>query len=287
MTRPVDNLRGAALMSAAALVFAAEALMVRLLIERGVPVEVQVLFRAAGQIAWIAPLLLHSGAAVFATRRAPMHLLRGICSVATWGLYYLSFAYLDLATATVLSFTNVMFTTLLAGPLLGERVDRARWAGTIAGFVGVAVMLRPGAELSMLGAGIALAAAVSWCGITLTSRSLTATESTGTVVAWVGLVTTLVAAPFAWAAWVPLPGADLALLVVFALFTPGIIWLLTEALRAGEASAVAPFQYLRLIVIGAFGWLLYGEVMDGPALLGAGCILAGAAVITIAEARRR
>jgi len=286
MQRETDNLKGAALMAAAALVFAAEALMVRALTTRGVPVEMQVFFRAIGQIIWIAPLLLRAGAEVFHTQRVPMHILRGLCSVTTWGFYYFSFVYLDLATATVLSFTNVMFTTLLAGPLLGERVDAARWVGTIAGFVGVAIMLRPGAELSALGAAVALASALCWCGITLTSRSLTRTERTETVVAWVGLVTSLVSLPFAIMAWVPLDGGTIALLVVFALFTPGIIWLLTEALRAGEASAVAPFQYLRLVVIAGFGWLLYGEVPDAFAIAGAVFILGGAVVITVAEARR-
>jgi hypothetical protein len=34
-----------------------------------------------------------------------------------------------------------MFTTLLAGPVLGERIGAARWAGTMAGFLGVVLML--------------------------------------------------------------------------------------------------------------------------------------------------
>ncbi|MBY0338510.1 MAG: DMT family transporter [Acetobacteraceae bacterium] len=273
-------------MSASAMLFAVEALFIRWMTERGIPTAVQVLFRAAGQLVWMAPLVAATGLAVFRTQRAPLHLLRGLSSVSTWGLYYLSFAFLDLATATVLSFTNVMFTTILARPLLGERVDAARWAGTIAGLVGVAIMLRPGSDISWVGALIALAAALTWCGITLTSRMLTRTERTETVVAWVGLVTTAAAFPFAVATWQPLGAADLAILVGFALFTPGIIWLLTEALRAGEASAVAPFQYLRLVVIAAFGWVLWGEVPDGWTWLGAVVILGGAVVITVAETRR-
>jgi drug/metabolite transporter (DMT)-like permease len=57
------------------------------------------------------------------------------------------------------------------------------------------------------------------------------------------------------------------------------------ALRAGEASAVTPFQYLRLIIIGALGWFIHAEVPDGWAFLGAGFILIGALIITVAEAR--
>jgi drug/metabolite transporter (DMT)-like permease len=275
-------------MAGSAMLFAVEALFVRWMVERGIPVEMQVLARAAGQLVWMLPVVAASGGfAVFRTARPGLHLLRGLASVVTWGLYYLSFAHLDLATATVLSFLNVMFTTVLAVPVLGERVGAARWAGTLAGFAGVAIMLRPGTEVSALGAAIAVGAALTWCGITLTSRMLTRTEGTPTVIAWVGFVTTLASLPFAVLAWEPLSLADAAILLAFALFTPAIIWTLTEALRAGEASAVAPFQYLRLVVIALFGWALFGEVPDGWTWAGAAAILAGAVVITVAEARRR
>jgi drug/metabolite transporter (DMT)-like permease len=147
-------------------------------------------------------------------------------------------------------------------------------------------MLRPGTDLPLAGVLVALGAALTWCGITLTSRMLSRTEDTRTVVAWVGMVTSLCALPFAVMAWRPLGLGDAAILAGFALFTPGIIWLLTEALKAGEASAVAPFQYLRLVVIAGFGWAVWGEVPDGWTWLGTAIILAGAVVVTVAEARR-
>lgn len=281
------NLRGGALMAVAAILFAAEALAIRLMTARGIPVEVQVFARSLGQLVWVAPMIAATGLAVFRTTRPGLHLLRGASSLLTWGFYYASFGPLDLATATVLSFTNVMFTTLLAGPVLGERVDRWRWAGTIAGFIGVAVMLRPGTTVSMLGVGLALASAVTWCGITLSSRVLAQQDRNTTIMAWVGLVTTAGSAPFAVMAWVPLGLFDLLILASVAGFAPGIIWLITSAYRHGEASAIAPFQYLRLIVVAGFGWAIFNEVPDGWTWLGAGVILAGAVVVTVAEARRR
>ncbi len=281
------NIRGAILMSLGGVLFATEALFIRWMSDRGIPTTTQIFARSVGQLIWVLPLILAGGLAVFRTRRPGMHLLRGASSALTWGLYFLSFVFLDLTTATVLSFTNVMFTTLLARPVLGEHVDAARWAGTVLGFLGIAVMLRPGTDIPLLGALIALAAALAWCGITLTSRSLSRTESTQTVLAWVGMITSLCVAPFAIAFWQPIGLADVLILIVFGLVTPGIIWLVTEALRAGEASAVAPFQYLRLVVIAAFGWVLFGEVPDGWTWLGALIILSGAVVITISEARKR
>jgi drug/metabolite transporter (DMT)-like permease len=281
------NLKGAALMSAAAVLFAAEVLMIRWMTTRGIPVELQLAARAFGQLLWVSPRIAGSGLAVFRTRRLPMHLLRGTSSLVCWGLYYYSFSRLDMATGTVLSFTNVMFTTLLAAPILGERVDRWRWFGTIAGLLGVAVMLRPGAQIDALGAAAAIGAAIAWCGITLTSRALTRTDSTMTVLAWVGVVTFGGMLPLAIRAWVPLDVLDVALMLVVATVMPGIIVLVTEALRHGEASAIAPFQYLRLVVVAAAGWILFGEVPDLFGWIGAAIILGGAMVVTIAEARRK
>jgi drug/metabolite transporter (DMT)-like permease len=285
--RSSDNLRGAALMAAAAAIFAVEALLLRWLTARGVPVEVQVAARAAGQLVWVLPVIAARGPGVFRTGRVRMHILRGLCSLTTWGLYYLSVARLELATAAALSFTNVVFTTLLAGPFLGERVDRWRWAGALVGLAGIAIMLRPGGGVDLLGAVAGLGGAIAWCGITLTSRSLTRTDSTATILAWVGLITFAGALPFAIAAWAPIGAVEWAVLIGGALVTPSIIWLVTESLRAGDASAVSPLQYLRLPLLALAGWVVWGEVPDAWGWIGAAVILAGALLVTVTEARRR
>lgn len=274
-------------MAAAAVIYAFEVLAIRIMTARGIPIEMQLLSRAAGQLLWVAPAIVAEGLAIFRTRRPGLHLLRGVSSLVTWVFYYFSFTRLDMATGTVLSFTNVMFTTLLAAPILGEKVDGWRWAGTLIGFAGVVIMLRPGAAVDALGAAAALAAALTWCGITLSSRALGRTESTRTVVAWVGLVTVAGTAPFALLAWVPVGVVDALVMLSLAIVGPGIVWLVVEALRHGEASAIAPIQYLRLVIVALAGWVFFGEAPDGWGWLGGGVILAGAVVVTVAEARRR
>jgi drug/metabolite transporter (DMT)-like permease len=285
--RASGTLRGAALMTVAAAIFALEAVVLRWLSARGVPVGVQLAARTTGQLLWVLPIVLAMGPRVFRTRRLPMHLGRAASSLICWGLYYLSLTMLDLATATALSFTNVMITAVLAGPLLGERVGAWRWAAAVIGFAGIVVMLRPGGGADPLGAVVALASAAAWCGITMTSRSLTRTDTTATIMAWVGLLTFCGALPLAFLAWQPIALSDLAVLAAIAMVTPSLIWLTTEALRHGEASAIAPLQYLRLPVLAAAGWLVWGEVPDGWAWAGTAAILSGALLVTVVEARRR
>nr|WP_272874868.1 DMT family transporter [Roseomonas marmotae] len=280
------------MMAAAAFCFCVEALFIRWLTARGVPVTTQLLFRAGGQLAWVVPLLLSAGPGLLRSRHIPLHVLRGSCSLVTWGLYYFSLTQLDLASATVLSFTSVMITTILAGPLLKERVGAARWAGVLAGFAGVCLMLRPweGAGMLMaapLGVAAALAGAVTWCGLTVTTRMLTRTESTATILTWVGVVTFLGVLPAAIWGWQPIGWLELLALLAFSAFTPSIILLVTEAFRFGEASAVGPFQYLRLPIAALFGWALYAEAPDAWGWAGSLVILAGATLVSVAEARAR
>jgi drug/metabolite transporter (DMT)-like permease len=286
------NLRGALLMAAAAFFFSVESIFIRWLTAHGVPVTTQLLFRAGGQLVWVLPLMISGGLAVLRTTHGPLHVLRGCCSLATWALYYFSLSQLDLATATALTFTNVMATTLLAGPVLREKVGPVRWGGVMAGFVGVCLMLRPweGAGLMMaapLGVAAALASSITWCGLTVTTRMLTRTESTATILCWVGLVTFIGVLPAAAWGWQPLGWAELGMLAAFAAFTPAIILLVTEAFRFGEASAVGPFQYLRLPAAALFGWAIYAEAPDGWSWAGTAVILAGAALVSTAEARAR
>jgi drug/metabolite transporter (DMT)-like permease len=281
------TLRGAALMTVAAAVFAGEALVLRWLTARGVPVGLQLAARTTGQFVWVLPIVLANGPRVFRTTRVPMHLGRAASSLTCWGLYYLSLSMLDLASATALSFTNVMFTALLAGPLLGEKVDALRWTAAAIGFAGIVVMLRPGGGADMAGAAVALLSALAWCGITLTSRSLTLTDRTPTIMAWVGVTTFLGALPVAIIAWKPLEAVDALVLCGTALVTPSLIYLTTEALRYGEASAISPLQYLRLPMLALGGWLIWNEVPDGWTWAGAALILAGSLLVTVVEARRR
>lgn len=110
MTLP-GNLRGAALMAAAALLFALEALFIRWMTARGIPITTPLLFRCLGQVLWIAPARAAGGPAMLRTAWPLLHGLRGACPPAPPGL----------ASATVRSFTHVMFTTLPAAPLLRAR----------------------------------------------------------------------------------------------------------------------------------------------------------------------
>lgn len=278
------NARAALLSLIAAFVFNMETVFVKLM-DGAVPVATIVLARGLGQIAIALPLMRGAFLAQLRTDRFSLHLLRGGLSLVSWAAYYVSFNHMSLATATVLSFTSVMFVTALAGPVLGEVVRWRRWSATLMGFVGVLLVARPGTGIEPIWIGGSLLSALCGAGIVLSTKILSRTERTSTIMIWVGIFCSLGALPFAipglaWHGW-----ANMGWLLGMAVCGPIGMYLWVTALRLADASAIAPVSYTRLVFAGLFGAFLFNEVPDWLSILGAGIIVGSALFITYREAK--
>ncbi len=101
-----------------------------------------------------------------------------------------------------------------------------------------------------------------------------------TTLLWVPL--SLPAALLVWQ-W---PAADLWpwLALCGALGTGGqYCW--THALKIADASTLAPFCYLQLVIVAALAWLVFGEKVDGHTALGAAIVIGASLYIARREAR--
>jgi drug/metabolite transporter (DMT)-like permease len=273
----------AALSFAAAALFVAETVFVKLLAGT-VPVTTIVLVRAAAQILWVLPALARGGFAVLRTSHPLLHLMRGLFSLACWVLYYWSFQHLDLATATVLSFTSVLFVTALAGPVLGEVVRWRRWSATLVGFAGVVVIARPGSCGLDPAVAVALVSALFGAGIVLTTKQLSRTERTDTIMVHIGLVTFAGALPLALPALTLPEPWQAGWLALMAVAGPAGMQLWISAFRLADASVLAPLSYVRLVFAGIAGLMLFGERPDGWTVAGSALIVGSALYITRREA---
>ncbi|MCK7500571.1 MAG: DMT family transporter [Comamonadaceae bacterium] len=74
--------------------------------------------------------------------------------VATTGFGIAALKRMPLAETTAVVFVTPLIVTVLAVPLLRERVTRGRYAAVAAGFIGVLLIARPGGGLG--GTGVAL-----------------------------------------------------------------------------------------------------------------------------------
>lgn len=286
-TAPQSTLRGAILLVCAALAYTVEIVLMRLTGPAVDQIDV-VLFRAGAQLLFATTwLLATSGPAGFRTAHPGLHVLRGLASLVCWALYYASFARLEIALATVLTFTTSLFVVALAGPVMGETVGRARAAATLVGFVGVVIasgLGTVGFEPAVL---LGLAASLGGAGIVLMNRRLSASEPTPTIMAYIGIVTVAGSLPVALLDWSLPAGRDLLLLVLVGGVGTLGMWLTIEAYRVGEVSALAPIPYVRLVFATLAGVLVFGEAPAPVFWLGAGLIVASAFILHARRPRRK
>lgn len=211
--------------------------------------------------------------------------LRTVCTtVGVWGAMA-AFAVLPLTQVYAILFSMPLLITLLSVPLLGERIGPHRLAAVLLGLVGVLIVLRPGQVplgLGHLGAGVAaLGSALS----AVIARKLGGSERTLVLVLWpvlLNLSACALALPFVYR---PMPGADLGLAGLIALF--GLIGagLNVRAYRAAEAAVVAPMQYSQILWATLYGWLLFSEMPDAGTVLGISVIVASGLYILWRETR--
>jgi drug/metabolite transporter (DMT)-like permease len=259
---------------------------VRLLGDRAAQGQI-LLFRAAPQVAFaLLWVMLAGGLAGLKTDRLGLHLVRGTMAAVSWWLYYMSFRSLDLALATTLSFSSQIFVVALAGPVLGERITAPRVIATLIGFAGIAVAVQVWRFAALNPAVLyGITSALFGAAMVLITRALSKTERTEVIMFFMGGIVLLSAIPQAATGWQPLSLAHTALLCGVGLFGTMGTWLMVEAYRRADASALAPFPYLRLIFAAIVGVVFFGEPVLPATVAGALLIITSTLYLVLAERR--
>ena len=278
------NVRGALWMIASGIGFTFMAIAIKVLRHRLDSFQIAFFRCLIGFIA-ILPLVGAYGSDVLQTRSLKIHALRGLFGLIAMFASYYAIARIPLASYTALSFTKPLFSTILAVIVLHEIVRWRRWSATAVGFIGVLVMVRPGAETFNAAALFALADSLSIAFLVTLIKRLPPGETPLGMMFYFGVFSTIAALPPALFVWQWPTAEEWALLVVI-----GILGALSQsfwirAYRAGEASLVAPFDYLRLLFAGIAGYLAFAETVDLWTLLGAAIIVISTVYIARREAR--
>jgi drug/metabolite transporter (DMT)-like permease len=194
------------------------------------------------------------------------------------GSFY-GYVHLPLVTVTALGFTMPLFLTLLAIPVLGEKVGWRRWLAVLVGFCGVLLMVRPEqgtTDTQWLALGLCLVGALAWALAMITIRKMgQAGESGVAIVFWFAFFSSVVAGIAMIPVWVWPSPTQWALLAGIGLVSAIAQIMMTDAYRKGEASLLAPFEYSAIIWTTALGALIWAEMPDAWDFLGI-LILVGA-----------
>jgi drug/metabolite transporter (DMT)-like permease len=82
------------------------------------------------------------------TRRPGVQLMRSLLLIGSTFLVFSAIRFVPIAQAASISFIAPLIVVLLAGPMLGERILLSRVVAVTVGFLGVLVVIRPGAAVS-------------------------------------------------------------------------------------------------------------------------------------------
>jgi len=227
----------------------------------------------------LAPLLLRAGPAAFKTRRPIGHALRCGIGLVSTACSFTALDHLPLPNHVAITFTAPLFVTALAIPLLGEVVGWRRWLATVVGFAGVLIMVRPDGAAFLdnalfIGTLWGLAASFTYALVTIVMRQLSSTEASLTTVAYFTLAGILVGGAFLPFSFVMPTPRDAVLLALVGLLGGVGQVLITDAVRYGPTSIVAPFDYTGMLYALVIGWMVWSDVPSTEVLVGAAVITA-------------
>ncbi len=277
------NLRGALWVLAAALFFSTMALTAKALGSHLDSFQIA-FFRAFFGLVVLLPFVLRAGLAELKTRRPGMHLARGTIGALAMFCGFYAITHLKLADAVAITYTRQLFLIILAVLFLGETVRLRRWSATAVGFVGVLVMLRPGAELEMASL-VALLGAFLIAVVNVFVKKLAATDRPLTLLLYFGVISTAVTLVPALMVWRAPSAAELVLLVLVGALGAAAHACMVRGFALGEATAVMPFDYMRLLFAGVVGFLVFAELPDRWTVAGAAIIVASTLYIALRELR--
>ncbi|WP_240790201.1 DMT family transporter [Roseomonas sp. HF4] len=269
-----EALRGIGLILAAYVVITGADVAVKwALPEVGVAVSMIV----RGVIGAMAVLVLTRGRGIMPRNRSLLA-MRGLlhCAVsATW--YWAWVSGMALVDSYAIAAAAPLAMTLLAIPMLSERVGWRRWTSTAIGCAGVLIMLQPAGDLWRFETPFLLVAVVAMAVTRIWTRVLSATDGPGAVAFW--LMVAHIPVGIALLPFFPAPEAMPGPGVVVALVFFGIAnaiahMLFARAFALAPVSALAPYEYSPLLIGGLIGFLIWAEVPAWTTVGGALIVIA-------------
>jgi len=220
-------------------------------------------------------------------RRPALQLLRSLLLLATTVLFFVGVNLLPLADASAIMFTSPILLTVLAIPLLGERVGPHRWAAVGLGFLGALIVVRPGMGVMGTGAAVLLGAACCNALYQLITRKLRVVDDPLTTLLYTATVGTVLLALAVPASWVAPDPRHWPLFVLLGAFGGLGHFTLIKAFQRAPAAVVAPFSYANLLWATGYGFVIFGDLPDLWTLVGAAIIASGGLYILHRERLRR
>ena len=267
------NARGSIWFLGSAVLFAVMASLIKSVGQR-LPVVEILFFRQLFVVVLISPVIAREFPTIFNSNHRHLHAARVLCSIVAMTTGFTAIVHMPIAEVTTISFARSLFTTILAVIILREVVGIRRWSATAVGFIGVMIVLQPSGEGIDSYAILAVISAFFVAFIMILTRIISQHDRPATIMSYQSIALTLLLAGPAWYFWVEPTWFELALMVSLGGLMSMVQYTTIQSFKNGEAVALAPMEYSRLLFVSVIGYFVFSEVPTVWTWVGAAIIAA-------------
>jgi drug/metabolite transporter (DMT)-like permease len=182
--------------------------------------------------------------------------------------YFYSIRNLPLADAAILNRMSPFFVLIFSYFILKEHISKSQIFAVILAFFGIALVIRPGINYSILPSVIGLGAAVI-AGLAYTVvKKVSYTEHPSTIVFYFSAISAIVMLPLLLLNYVKPSLMELLYLVLMGVFAAGGQYGLTYSYKMAKASEVSIYSYATVIFSALIGYFLWQEKLSILSIIG-------------------
>ena len=221
----------------------------------------------------------------FRSRHPWLQVLRAVLLVVDIWAFAAGLKTVPLAEIQAIVLVYPLVVTLVAIPILGERVGVFRFTAVSVGFLGALVIVRPGGLPLDLGVLYAMVSAVSYAIYIALTRKVSSVDSTATSMVYAGIIGLVLTTGAGIFYWKPMDPAALGLMALVMITSTTSHGLMMVALSRAPASTLQPFNYMALPWGIFLSYQVFGHLIDTVSLLG-GAVIVGAGLVVMWRERR-
>lgn len=285
-----ENFRGALLMIVSMVLFAFEDMFIKLLAAELPYAEVLGMVGLLGALAFGIMLKLKGGRLLTLDLANPLVLFRSLAeAIGSIGIV-VALALSDLSSTSAIMQALPLAIVLGAALFLNEPVGWRRWSAIVVGFLGVLMVIRPGLAGFQPVSLMAVLAVVGLAARDIATRRVPAHIHSDQLAALAFLAILVASCLMGWVlgqSFVMPSPRQWGLFAACMMVGVGGYALLVSATRVAEASALAPYRYVRLVFALILAFIVFDERPDTPTMLGAGVIVASGCYTMWREATLR
>ena len=242
-------------------------------------------FRCLTNLLCMLPFVFRTGSSIWQSVNHKVYIFRGVIGVGFLLTFFPGAAMLPVSDSMALFFTAPLFGTILVLLFLGEKIHTRRIVALIVGFCGALIILRPGFDEVNIGSLLILLGALFTAASSSIVKYATRTDHPDKVVFYLMLYATPLILVPALMYWTTPTLSQGALMVGVGLLATLNQRCMSRAFAAADATAMFPFEFIRLPFAALIGWLAFSELPDIWVWIGGAVIFASSAYIAHREAQ--